>query len=124
MKMLILSSERNPVVAARARKLEIPVIQGCGEKKAALEFWLAEQGLEAKDIAYIGNDSNDLECMRLAGWSCCPADACLEVQAVAGYRTQAPGGRGALREIAEMLLDIPIGRLDALKQKENVTFYE
>ena len=103
MKMLILSSEENPVVAARAGKLGIPVIQGCEKKKAALERWLAEQELEAQEIAYMGNDVNDLECMRMAGWSCCPADAREEAKAVARYRTQASGGRGALREVAEIL---------------------
>lgn len=104
MHMLILSSEKNPVVAARARKLGIPAIQDCGEKKEVLEQWLAEQGLEAREIAYMGNDVNDLECMHSAGWSCCPADAQEAVKGEADYVADKAGGNGAVREIMEKML--------------------
>ncbi|GHV55366.1 hypothetical protein FACS1894206_09670 [Deltaproteobacteria bacterium] len=97
--MLILSTEENPVVAARAKKLGVPVIQGCAEKKNALEQWIAEQGLLPKEVAYVGNDVNDLECMNLVGWSCCPADAGEAVKAAADYVTERMGGNGAVREI-------------------------
>ena len=106
MKMIILSSEKNSVVAARAQKVGIPVLQGCEDKKKALKKWLVEQNLEAGEIAYMGNDRNDLECMRLAGWSCCPSDALEEVKDVADYVADKQGGNGAVREVMEKLLDI------------------
>ena len=102
--VLILSKETNPVVTARAKKLNIPVIQGCNNKKTALCNWLAERGMTGNDIAYIGNDINDLECLAIAGWSCCPADAHPEVHTLVHYRTKAAGGKGSLRELCEMLL--------------------
>ncbi len=102
--VLILSKEVNPVVAARAKKLGIPVIQQCDNKLETLEKLMKQRGLSASQIAYMGNDLNDLECMRLAGWPCCPADAHEQVKALAVHVTTKPGGRGAIREIAEMLL--------------------
>ena len=101
---LILSKENNPVVAARAAKLCSPVIHACEDKKYALTAWLAERGWMARDVAYMGNDINDLKCLALAGWSCCPADAHPAVLASAAYVARAAGGRGAVREIAELLL--------------------
>lgn len=102
--VLILSKETNPVVAARAKKLGLPVIQQCDNKLETLEKWLKQRGLRSSQIAYMGNDVNDLECMRLAGWSCCPADAHPSVKTRAKYIAQRNGGQGAVREIAEFLL--------------------
>ncbi|WP_307801687.1 acylneuraminate cytidylyltransferase, partial [Microbispora triticiradicis] len=62
-KTLVLSTERNPVVAARAAKLGVPVVQGLGAKDAALRAWLAAEGLDPERVAYVGNDVNDLSCM-------------------------------------------------------------
>ena len=102
--VLILSKESNPVVSARAKKLGIPVIQQCEAKKPTLEKWLTEQGLTPQQLAYMGNDLNDLECLNMAAWACCPADARPEVKAVAHYVTEKNGGHGAVREVADCLL--------------------
>jgi N-acylneuraminate cytidylyltransferase len=103
-KLLILSKERNPVVTARGEKLGIEVRQGCDDKLPAFDAWLAENGLSRDEAAYIGNDVNDLACLAAAGWSLAPADAHAAVLKAVDYVTKAEGGRGALREVAEMLL--------------------
>ena len=104
MKLLILSKERNPVVTARAKKLSIEARQGIDDKLPELDRWLAENGLTRRDAAYIGNDVNDLDCMRAVAFPVAPADARPEAVAVARYVTRAPGGRGALRELCEALI--------------------
>lgn len=102
--VLILSKEANPVVTARAKKLGVGVIQQCEDKKTALQAWLGQRGLRAEEVAYMGNDINDIECMQLVGWSCCPADAQAAVTAIARYTTCEAGGVGAIRTASTMLL--------------------
>ena len=102
--VLILSKERNPVVAARGAKLRVPVLQGVEDKAAALTAWLAEQGVEPADCAYVGNDVNDLTAMALVGWPIAVADAHPDVVTAARTVLRRRGGHGAVREAAELLL--------------------
>lgn len=104
MKLLILSKEQNRVVTARGKKLAIEVRQGIDDKLPELDRWLAANGLTREATAYIGNDVNDLDCMRAVGFAVAPADARPEALAVAAYVTAAEGGRGALRELCEALI--------------------
>ena len=100
--VLILSKETNPVVTARAAKLKIPVIQSCNDKKTALQNWMRENNLKPEEVAYMGNDVNDIECMQMVGWSCCPADANTETIAASDYVSQKVGGYGAIRLISQL----------------------
>ncbi|GAA2249873.1 N-acylneuraminate cytidylyltransferase [Streptomyces amakusaensis] len=102
--LLILSSERNPVVAARARKLGIPVLHGIDRKDLALAEWCEERGIPPERVLYLGNDVNDLPCFSLAGWPVAVADAHGPVRAAARAVTATRGGEGAVREIAGWLL--------------------
>ncbi|MGX1636209.1 cytidylyltransferase domain-containing protein [Streptomyces albidoflavus] len=102
--LLILSTEQNPVVTARARKLRIPVLHGVDRKDEALKQWCDEQGVEPARVLYAGNDANDLPCFALAGWPVAVASAHEPVRRAARAVTTAPGGRGAVREIASWLL--------------------
>lgn len=68
LKLLILSSEKNPVVAARARKLHLPVLHGVDRKDIALKQWCEEEGIAPERVLYVGNDVNDLPCFGLVGW--------------------------------------------------------
>jgi len=104
MPLLILSKEVNPVVSARGRKLKIEVSQGQDDKLPTLLAWLETKGLKASQIAYIGNDINDLPCLEAVGFPLAPADARPEVLAVARYVTAKPGGLGAVREICDLIL--------------------
>lgn len=102
--ILILSTERNPVVAARARKLEVPAQHGVVDKASALIEWCADNGHALRRVAYLGNDVNDLGCFEIVGWPIAVADAHYLLRARARVVTAAAGGRGAVRELAAMLL--------------------
>ncbi|MGP4112902.1 cytidylyltransferase domain-containing protein [Streptomyces sp. 4N509B] len=102
--LLILSTEENPVVAARARKLRVPVMHGVDRKDLALKQWCEEQGIAPERVLYAGNDVNDLPCFDLVGWPVAVATAHDVVRGAARAVTSAPGGAGAIREIASWIL--------------------
>jgi YrbI family 3-deoxy-D-manno-octulosonate 8-phosphate phosphatase len=102
--VVIISSEHNPVVSARARKLQIPALTGIADKGVALAQWCSERGHELSRTAYVGNDVNDLPCFDIVGWPIAVADAHHSVRARARIVTAAPGGHGAVREVASHLL--------------------
>ncbi|WP_149547289.1 acylneuraminate cytidylyltransferase [Streptomyces marokkonensis] len=104
LKMLVLSTEQNPVVAARARKLRIPVLHGVDRKDLALKQWCEEQGIAPERVLYVGNDVNDLPCFALVGWPVAVASAHDVVRGAARAVTTVPGGDGAIREIASWIL--------------------
>ena len=103
-KMLILSKEKNAVVTSRGKKLNIEVIQGCDDKLPELIQWLQKNNVDAQQAAYIGNDINDLECLKHVGVAVIPADAHHSVIDTATWILQHNGGRGAIREFADVLL--------------------
>lgn len=103
-RMIIISKERNGVVAARARKLSLDVVQGCDDKLPELVRWMASIGVAPAETAYMGNDVNDIDCMRHVGLSIAPRDAHRDVLAIARLVTERPGGRGAIREVADGIL--------------------
>ena len=104
--VLILSSEVNPVVKARARKMQVEAIHGVGldDKADVLRKLLAERNIDPQRVAYVGNDSNDLTCFKMAGWAVAVVDAQPEVLRAADYVTQNAGGHGAVREICNLIL--------------------
>ncbi|MEU9445498.1 N-acylneuraminate cytidylyltransferase [Streptomyces sp. NPDC048304] len=104
LKMLVLSTEQNPVVAARARKLKLPVLHGIDRKDLALKQWCEEQGIAPERVLYVGNDVNDLPCFALVGWPVAVASAHDVVRGAARAVTTVPGGDGAIREIASWIL--------------------
>lgn len=112
LKMLILSTEKNPVVAARARKLQIPVLHGIDRKDLALKQWCEEQGIAPERVLYVGNDVNDLPCFALVGWPVAVASAHDVVRGAARAVTTVPGGDGAVREIASWILGPSLDSLD------------
>lgn len=100
---LILSTETNPVVKARAKKLRIEVISSSKDKKRALKDYCQKNGYDIQNVLYVGNDLNDLEVMRIVGFSVAPADAHQEVKTIARMVTHARGGEGVIKEIADSL---------------------
>jgi YrbI family 3-deoxy-D-manno-octulosonate 8-phosphate phosphatase len=103
-RLLILSTETNPVVSARAAKLKVPVLQGLGDKATALREWLDGEGLDPNRVAYLGNDVNDLGCLGLVGWPVAVANAHPDVQAAARMVLRRRGGAGAVRELCELVV--------------------
>ncbi|MFB7633669.1 cytidylyltransferase domain-containing protein [Streptomyces sp. NPDC056149] len=104
LKLLILSTEQNPVVAARARKLKVPVLHGIDRKDVALKQWCEASHVTPERVLYVGNDVNDLPCFDLVGWPVAVASAHDVVRGAARAVTTTPGGSGAIREIAGWLL--------------------
>ncbi len=105
--VMILSSEPNPVVKARAEKMGVESVQGIDMrgKGDALKKLLAEKKVDAAHVVYIGNDLNDLPCFEIAGWAVAVADAYPEVLRAADYVLTKPGGHGAVRELCELVLE-------------------
>lgn len=102
---MVISTEENPVVAARCTKLKIDCVQGCADKLAALQAVARQHALDASQIAYIGNDVNDLACLEWVGAAFAVADAAPSVRAVVDYVTRAPGGLGAVRELCDLIIE-------------------
>jgi YrbI family 3-deoxy-D-manno-octulosonate 8-phosphate phosphatase len=101
---VIMSTETNPVVAARGAKLRIPVLQGLDDKAAALADYAGRNGFDLATTVFIGNDVNDLEAMRLVGLPVAPADAHPTIRELAVFVTLARGGEGVVREFFETFL--------------------
>jgi YrbI family 3-deoxy-D-manno-octulosonate 8-phosphate phosphatase len=101
---LILSTETDPVVTARAAKLGVDVRQGLADKASALRAWAAERGLDLDRVAYLGNDVNDLACLELVGWPLAVPGSHPRVLAAARLVLGSPGGHGAVREACERIL--------------------
>lgn len=99
---LIVSTETNPVVSARSRKLGIQCVQGCKDKRAALETHVQEMGLSLTQVAFVGNDINDLPCLMCVMLPIVVQDAHADVIPYALYQTKARGGHGAVREICDL----------------------
>jgi len=102
--VIVISKETSPVVKARCDKLKIPSRSGIDDKITLFKQIIAEQGVPVDQVAYMGNDVNDIDCIRHAGIGIAVADSDKTVLAVADYVTKKPGGRGAIREIADIIL--------------------
>ena len=103
--MFILSLETNPVVEARARKLGLDVESGCEDKAQFLVRLLEERGVKPEDVIYMGNDLNDLDAMKMAGFGAAPADSHPSILEAADLVVTAAGGNGAVRELCEFILE-------------------
>jgi N-acylneuraminate cytidylyltransferase len=104
LEVVVLSKETNPVVTARCEKLELPCRQSCDDKRTALQQMATERGLDANQIAFMGNDVNDVEGLRWVGMPLAVADAVPAVRGVAQYVTVRRGGEGAVREVCDMIM--------------------
>lgn len=101
----IITGELSPSVARRAEKLAIDLLYlGCKDKPAALRQVMAQRGLGAQQIAFIGDDVNDQKIMEMVGITAAPSDALPQILAIADYVCHRPGGHGAFREFAELLI--------------------
>jgi 3-deoxy-D-manno-octulosonate 8-phosphate phosphatase (KDO 8-P phosphatase) len=101
----IVTQERTKIVARRAEKLAIPELhQGVMDKLTVIREMAGRHGLSLSQVAYIGDDVNDLEALRAVGFSAAPADGMPIVRDAVHYVCREKGGEGAVREIAEMLL--------------------
>jgi YrbI family 3-deoxy-D-manno-octulosonate 8-phosphate phosphatase len=109
--VVVVSTEKNPVVMARCVKLGIRCFQGCGDKLSVLKSMLEENRVDPKEVVYVGNDVNDLACMEWVGTAVAPADAHLQVQKVASWVATHLGGQGVVREVADWILQEERGNI-------------
>lgn len=100
---LIISTEINPVVGARAAKLKLPWVQGVDDKRAAILKACAELDIDTLETAFVGNDINDVSAFQAVGVPIAVADAYPEVLPHTVYRTSKPGGYGAVREVCDLV---------------------
>jgi YrbI family 3-deoxy-D-manno-octulosonate 8-phosphate phosphatase len=99
------TGEDTPINASRAAKLGISILaQGVRDKASRISEILRAHGLEWRHLAYIGDDVNDLEALRLAGWSAAPSDAEPAVREAVHHLCERPGGRGCVREFIDLIL--------------------
>ncbi len=104
LEMLILSTEVNPVVSERARKIKVRCIQGVSSKEDALKDYCHLCGVSMDKVAFVGNDINDRNAMQLAMLSIVPADAHPVVREDADIVLASKGGYGVVRELADMII--------------------
>lgn len=101
----IITGEHSSAVQRRAEKLAIAELHlGIKDKPAVLRELMARLALSAEQVAYIGDDTNDVEIMRLVGLAACPADATPFAQAAAHFICPSRGGYGAFRDFAELII--------------------
>jgi len=102
----IVTQERTKLVARRAERLAIPELhQGVMDKLSCVREMAARHGLTLSQVAYIGDDINDLETLKAVGFSASPADGLPAIVAAVDYICRKKGGEGAVREIIEMILE-------------------
>ncbi|MDX1707156.1 MAG: HAD hydrolase family protein [Desulfobacterales bacterium] len=99
---VIISTEANPVVSARAQKLKIRCFQNCEDKRQKLKSVARQSSISLDEIAFVGNDINDEPCLSFVGLPIVVKDAHPDVVSLAQYQTQNPGGHGAVREICDL----------------------
>ena len=113
----VLTARTSKMVAIRAKELRLAkVFQGRREKGPALVELCGELQMTPDDCAYMGDDTNDVAPLRLAGLAACPADAVAEARREADLVTKAPGGHGAARELLELILKAQGRWADVMRQ--------
>ncbi|MGQ0667867.1 MAG: KdsC family phosphatase, partial [Nitrospiraceae bacterium] len=112
----IVTQERTRLVARRAERLAIPELhQGAMDKLSVIREMATRHGISLREVAYIGDDVNDVEALTAVGFSAAPADGLPQVHRIVDYVCQKKGGEGAVREIAEMILQ---SRSDSTSTKQ------
>jgi N-acylneuraminate cytidylyltransferase len=103
--VVILSTEKNPVVSARGKKLNVPVFQGITDKGSAIQQIMNERDMDPNEVIFVGNDINDLVCFPLVGLAVAVADAHPDLIREADLVLRKKGGQGAVRELCDQILE-------------------
>lgn len=102
---IIITGRKSVMLENRCQELGIThVYQGIDDKVAKLEEILRKLSIEFDEVAYIGDDLNDMDCMKKCGMVGCPMDAVDAVKKIANYVCKRNGGNGAVREFIEYLI--------------------
>jgi len=103
-KIVVISKETNKVVKARCEKLKIDCKTGIDDKLSILKKIIEDENMKPDEVAYLGNDVNDLECIQFVGVGVAVFDSNPKVLAVADFITTKKGGKGAIREFLDIVL--------------------
>jgi YrbI family 3-deoxy-D-manno-octulosonate 8-phosphate phosphatase len=100
-----ITKEKSAIVERRGSKLAVPEVhQGVDDKLGMMQQLMARHGLSLEQVAYVGDDINDLETLKAVGFSAAPADAMPVVLKSVQYVCRKKGGEGAVREVADLIL--------------------
>lgn len=113
--LLIISTEKNPVVGVRATKLNLPCRQGVEDKAKTVLEVCHELGVVPQKAMFVGNDINDIPAFKVVGLPVAVQDAYPEVYPHVLLRTKTPGGRGAVREVCDMVFEAKTYKLKAVE---------
>ena len=108
---LVISTEVNPVVSARCKKLNLTCFQGCDDKVQVLQEQASKLGATLDEVSFLGNDVNDIECLKIVGLPACVSDSHSDVTGYALYTTRLRGGAGAVRELCDLIVKAKDERL-------------
>jgi 3-deoxy-D-manno-octulosonate 8-phosphate phosphatase (KDO 8-P phosphatase) len=114
----ILSTEKSSVVAMRAKKIQIPVIQGVSDKSKAVKELAHKKKYDLKNILYVGNDLNDYLVMQVCGYTACPIDSHPRIKEISGNILTVKGGDGVVRELLEQVLELDFIKILYSKNEE------
>ncbi len=102
----IITSESVALNRRRAEKLKLDILEeGCKDKAGAVKRICGNYQIDPENTAYVGDDVNDLEVIKMVGLGCCPADAAASVKSVSDFVTEAKGGEGVIREVVDKILE-------------------
>jgi 3-deoxy-D-manno-octulosonate 8-phosphate phosphatase (KDO 8-P phosphatase) len=104
-KLLIISTEVNPVVTTRAKKLKMECMQGINDKSAAILEWASANKISLSKTAFVGNDINDIVAFNEVGFPIAVADCYYEVRPHVRFVLSRMGGYGAVRELCDLIYD-------------------
>jgi len=105
LEQMIMSSEKNKVVEARAKKLDIKVMHGIEDKKNTLISFCEENNIQLKQVLFVGNDINDEEAMKISGYAYCPLDSHARIKKISDHILTKKGGSGVIRELYDIIKD-------------------
>ena len=100
---IIISTEKNPVVAFRAKKLQLPVSYGVKNKVQELMKFSKNENIDLDNMAFVGNDINDADCMKIVGFPVAVADSVENIKTISKLILEKKGGDGAVRELCELI---------------------
>ena len=104
----LVSTDKNSLVKARAKKLKVEAFNNIAEKSKFIKRLADERNLDLDKIFYVGNDLNDFKAMKLCNYSACPSDSHDRIKNIATYNLKCMGGDGVLREILEEIFNLDL----------------